>query len=1789
MNGSAFRRVALAIGLLAAAPALGATATITVSARSGGGTATGSVATSQTTPPINCVSGSTASCAGTVTFTGSATITLTATPGPTALPPTWVGCTSVAGNVCTATVTGNRSITATFPPASYGLTARPTGTNGATGTVSVAVVPQVDCTTAQGSCVAQIPTGTTVAVTVAAGPNSSFTGWSGACTGTGACNVIGSAVKSVTASFVRSSYNVSLGFYGGTGAVTSTGGIAPSINCTSPGTGVCADAVAINGTIALTAAPDLMSTFTGWGGCTSVAGAVCTVANVLTDKLVTAGFQARACNSCHGAPPPVPHVQKLDCGGCHTGYTASTVNPATHLDGTVEYAPLTCTSCHGDESRGLDPFFAAAPPTGTRGESLATEPAVGAHQAHLNAGPLASAMACADCHNPPTDTLHATGEVEFSWSILASGGGTPTYNPTTHTCASTYCHGNFTGGKADNAPSWIGGSAVAECGSCHGLPPALPHTQSTGCAMCHEGYSISQVNPATHVNGLVDVKSLTCSSCHGSSFNPAPPFDTTGRTATTFASVGGHQAHAASTLMTSLTCGECHGTAANSYTMLHTDGLVQVSFNGRANGTAFAGASCASTYCHGANAPVWTVVNGTFRACTACHGAPPAAPHVSRSDCGTCHDGYGGTNAGSWTVNVAKHVDGTVDVSSALTCTECHPLQMASTASYHHSMAAEATYLGSYPTNSSPAVGSADRSCLMCHVRHDAMGGGSTLRQDIATAVAASDDASLCTSCHVHDQVKDAGLQKPDGTAATAGWIDTAGWNAASGLGHNYTVPGSFGSGGFTANCVKCHNAGSTTYQPGGYQFALHDGTDRRLRAALGRDLPLVDDDNEDFCYRCHSNTVDLLPGITKGADLRDWYGEKDMPRGSTGIYQQMVTGKPGTPSTSTATLYFKPAAQETVNGNQPSSWTPQDPTTMVTNTLYLRDQTYGTVADTGNTYLMNSGTYTGTTYRGRYAIPDKGSAGESQVTATGTAGYDRLFQVMSPPVATAFSFSNSAISLTARVQANLSTSSSNCLIRYAVYRWAPSNGPGNLPTPLLTGTTSNTSSSGRFPTTQGNQTFSFSSLSGNPSFAVGDRILVEAEIVRSGTTAMTCTVNFGNQGADASRIILPSTTAGNFPEFSWTNPGTGGSVWVVRSASPFAATTADESVGGTDTGVTTTYSTQFWHRASFVSPQVQAGVTIPGNQSWTLGVYDARGNMTGNNGAAYVRYRIFQWKADNTEGTEIVGWRTNPTAISSSSAGLQTIATPAAFTNPVTLAAGDKVIAEVEIETVSLSTAATVNSFFSFGSASTSSLVLPVAVDWAYATPGGGAPSYGHMGGAYTGIHKPNPAEETLAYISARKHTECSDCHDPHSARRGNQSDGGNLTSATTTTLTDTNQNWATNAWIGFWVDVPSVSGTNRAQVTGNGSNQLTFSPALGATPAASAAYRISMRNNADAVSASTSSTLTSSTNFAWQTSTVEAGRTPYKGWTVSIVMGTGVGQFATIASNTADVVTIVGTWATTPDTTSKYVITKLPNVLAGASGVGVWGWGTGTPTAWNSLNAFSVSANSPIPDARTQWQVCFKCHSAANTSHTTWKPLWTNLDQEFNPRNQSYHPVVAAAGAVSGTGFGNTVLTTAQLTNGWKPGDLMYCSDCHGNDDTGYGASQGPHASAVKYLLRGPNTRWPFKADGTTRWAAGGTFTAGNGTKDGLFCLNCHALTSVHTRSEHNNVACTSCHIVIPHGGKVKRLMRTTNTPAPYADTGSTAQLKSYAGGASDESTSCGATCTTRHNLTPSTTNSW
>ncbi|MBK9517698.1 MAG: CxxxxCH/CxxCH domain-containing protein [Anaeromyxobacter sp.] len=367
----------------------------------------------------------------------------------------------------------------------------------------------------------------------------------------------------------------------------------------------------------------------------------------------TGGAAEATCGTCHALPPayaaPSWHPNDTACGTCH--YAG--IDKARHVNGLVDLAAgVGCATCHGSATN------FAPPRAASNGATASTDPRVGAHQAHLVAGPLAGAFACSACHGPtlPISNGHADGRVTVGWSALATTGGvaaTPaagTYAPGgTATCAN-YCHGGKWAATASTAgtlltPGWTGGPSQAACGTCHKVAPTTgSHTtvnaagSTVNCSSCHAGYSCLASNPAActvnvtaHVNGTVDTSGQTCSTCHGTAgrtlaagtlgpVNNAnnliavPPLDTQG--AATGVRVGPHQAHvnpaaAGGQSYKVVQCSECHTTAVNSYAVTHPNGATLVSF-ANATGANLGGftptlaagtppvADTCATYCHGA-------------------------------------------------------------------------------------------------------------------------------------------------------------------------------------------------------------------------------------------------------------------------------------------------------------------------------------------------------------------------------------------------------------------------------------------------------------------------------------------------------------------------------------------------------------------------------------------------------------------------------------------------------------------------------------------------------------------------------------------------------------------------------------------------------------------------------------------------------------------------------------------------------------------------------------------------------------------------------------------------------------------------------------------------------------------------------------------------------------------------------------------------------------------------------------------------------------------------------------
>lgn len=107
----------------------------------------------------------------------------------------WSGDCTGTGD-CALSMTADKTVTATFsPPSPHTVTVHLAGTG--TGTVT-SDPAGISC---GSTCSHSFENGTEVTLTPAPSSNSTFTGWTGACTGTGACQVTTSANRDVTATF----------------------------------------------------------------------------------------------------------------------------------------------------------------------------------------------------------------------------------------------------------------------------------------------------------------------------------------------------------------------------------------------------------------------------------------------------------------------------------------------------------------------------------------------------------------------------------------------------------------------------------------------------------------------------------------------------------------------------------------------------------------------------------------------------------------------------------------------------------------------------------------------------------------------------------------------------------------------------------------------------------------------------------------------------------------------------------------------------------------------------------------------------------------------------------------------------------------------------------------------------------------------------------------------------------------------------------------------------------------------------------------------------------------------------------------------------------------------------------------------------------------------------------------------------------------------------------------------------------------------------------------------------
>lgn len=256
------------------------------------------------------------------------------------------------------------------------------------------------------------------------------------------------------------------------------------------------------------------------------------------------------------------------------------------------------------------------------------------------------------------------------------------------------------------------------------------------------------------------------------------------------------------------------------------------------------------------------------------------------------------------------------------------------------------------------------------------------------------------------------------------------------------------------------------------------------------------------------------------------------------------------------------------------------------------------------------------------------------------------------------------------------------------------------------------------------------------------------------------------------------------------------------------------------------------------------------------------------------------------------------------------------------------------------------------------------------------------------------------------------------------------------------------------------------------------------------------------------------------------------------------------------------------------------LTNGSATVTGTGT-SWQSGLTRAW--IRTVTGNTNYQITNFVSATSLGIApAYTGPNVSGQAYViTLETDIAQEFSPYNKSGHPIIIGLDGYSNSATvgGRKGLLAGSLKVGWTNNigqQTMACSDCH-NTDAASPAAQGPHGSAAQFMLRGPNVTWP----NTTSFS-------------GSFCANCHNDTFAPDGGHgghHGSAGCYACHIVIPHGGRMSRLIGDRETmPARYAWQNNLAnmQVRSFIKTTTNGygKGNCSAQCTTEHPAISGTT---
>ncbi len=261
--------IAVSSGVTSAVTATFTAAPQRLTIAAGGGSAGGGVITSAPAG-VNCVlSGSTSSGTCTAYFAAGSLVTLQETTSGNAVFSAWSGdCTSIP---CQLVMSQGRTALAVFQTQGVTITGGGTG-NGTVTSIPAGINCNITAGATGGTCAITFPPNTVVTLSSTAAGLSSFSGYTGACSGVSCTvNMTPGATSSITATFAAPptlALSAATGSQGG-GVLSS----APSgLTCTlsnAAASGTCTFAYALNTAVAITQTPSSGSVFMNWdGACT---------------------------------------------------------------------------------------------------------------------------------------------------------------------------------------------------------------------------------------------------------------------------------------------------------------------------------------------------------------------------------------------------------------------------------------------------------------------------------------------------------------------------------------------------------------------------------------------------------------------------------------------------------------------------------------------------------------------------------------------------------------------------------------------------------------------------------------------------------------------------------------------------------------------------------------------------------------------------------------------------------------------------------------------------------------------------------------------------------------------------------------------------------------------------------------------------------------------------------------------------------------------------------------------------------------------------------------------------------------------------------------------------------------------------------------------------------------------------------------------------------------------------------------------------------------------------------